>query len=93
MRRNVLDTLYNLVDHSTTHINEILEHCNLCKKENRHALCEHVDNLKDAIHMLEMIGEEELYMKLHGACHSMTSQHAKDMIDKPVIMKKSSPEK
>lgn len=57
MREETLKTLYNIIEHTNDHINDLLENHHICKLEVRHALMEHIDNLKDTICILEKMGE------------------------------------
>lgn len=84
MRRNILDTIYRVIDHSSNEINKLLDLKDL-NATHRHIFNEYVDDLKDGIEMLDRIGEEEILMKLKSHCHG--EMHS---IDKPIIMKKTS---
>lgn len=81
MRDETLKTIYNIIEHTNDHINDILEHHCICKAETRHALMDHIDNLHDSICMLEKLGEEDSTTGDGGIKNT-------GPIEKPMIVKK-----
>lgn len=77
MKSETLKTIYNIIEHTNNHINDILENCRICKSETRHALMEHIDNLYKSICVLEKLGEEETEVKIP------------DVIERPMISRKT----
>lgn len=88
MRTDIIDTLYNVIEKTDDAINDLLDHHCIRKHAYLCLLSKHMDNLKDAVHILEMIGEEEIYEKMRGIVGT-TAMKTTELSDKPVIVKKS----
>ena len=87
-RTDLLDTLYRVIEREDDAINDLLSNCCIKNRANVHVLGEHLDNMKDAICMLDMIGETEIFEKLRGI-YNVKIGSTDAVGTTPVIVKKN----
>ena len=104
LRCDVIDTMYHLIERTGVEIEDILNNCNMSCPDTVCPLSEHVDNLKDAMIILEKIYDHEgifLMGHLYEDCGGMggtrssssstTMTHTHESTsdnNKPVVVKK-----